>query len=176
VIGLIQVGVQARADRYTYIPLVGIFVAVAWLLPDPARRGDSGTRRRGDIIAVVCAGIAVVVLAGAAYVQTGYWKDSVALFARATQVTEGNALAYANLGISLTDEQRFGEAIDAYRESLRINMPSAKVHYNFAVALFCNGDYAESWKEIHLAEKYGLTPPEGFVQGLVEKMPDPAGE
>jgi len=168
VIGLVQVGVQARADRYMYIPLIGLSVAVAWLVPELLRPVSPSPR-----LLVASAGAVTLALAACAWVQTGYWRDSVTLFTRATQVTRNNALAYANLGLSLTDEERYEEAIAAYRESLRINMPSPKVHYNLAVALSCSGDYAEAWKEIHLTEKYGAKPPEGFIQDLTGRMPDP---
>ena len=174
VIGLIQVGVQARADRYMYLPIIGLAVAVAWLLP--GRRGDMETRGHGAMPSFAFAAATILLLAGAAYVQTGYWKDSVTLFTRATRVTRDNALAYVNLGMSLADERRFDEANAAYRESLRINPPSAKVHCNYAFSLFYSGDYAGSWREIHLSEKYGLRPPEEFIASLAQKMPDPSAE
>ncbi len=90
VIGLVQIGDQAMADRYAYPSAVGLFVALAWGLADVTR----GRPR-------LAAGIAVVFLGGltaAAMHQVGFWRDSVAVFSRATAVTENNALAHLNLG------------------------------------------------------------------------------
>ena len=176
VIGLVQVGVQGMADRYTYVPLIGLFIMIAWGIPDLLRQGDKETGRRGDWVTrgLGVSGVLVIVgLASIAWAQVGCWKDSVTLFDHAVHVTKNNALAYANLGLSLSDEQRIEEATDAYRESLRINPVSGKVHHNLAVALFHKGDYAEAWREVHLAERYGIQPVADFVKALAEKMPEP---
>jgi hypothetical protein len=170
VIGLVQVGVQGMADRYTYVPLIGLFIMIAWGMGEwvKGRAGDGGTRWLG------VSGVLVIVgLASIAWVQVGCWKDSVTLFDHAIHVTKSNAVAYANLGLSLADERRIEEATDAYRESLRINPATGEVHHNLAVALFRVGDYAEAWREVHLAERYGIQPVAGFVKTLAEKMPEP---
>ncbi len=115
VIGLVQVGLQARADRYTYVPLIGIFVAVAWLAADVAER--SRVARRA--IPVV-AGAVVLASAAAAWVQTGYWRDSFSLFGHALQVTHDNSLALRNLGAAYHDARRDDLAVAALEESVRL--------------------------------------------------------
>lgn len=96
VIGLVQVGRQAMADRYTYIPLTGVFVIAAWAAGGVA----AGSRRR----AMAAGGVACAVLAAlsvSAFAQTLHWRDSVALFSRAVRVTRNNGLAEYNLGCAL---------------------------------------------------------------------------
>ena len=91
VIGLVQVGAAAMADRFTYIPLVGVFVAVAWLLPaGPAARPVA-----------VAAGVVLALLAAQTRAQIGVWRDSTTLFAHALAVDERNAIAHVNLGVEL---------------------------------------------------------------------------
>ena len=93
VIGLIQVGSQARADRYTYIPLVGIFVAVAWTAGEIVSRLRL---HRAAPVAAAAAGLAALALVARA--QNGYWKDEVSLDTRAIAVTRANWAAWNNLG------------------------------------------------------------------------------
>ena len=115
VIGLVQVGVQARADRYTYVPLVGIFVAVVWLAGEVA--GSSRVRRR---LAAALAGAAVLGLAAAASVQAGTWRDAVSLHRHALAVTDRNWQAWMGLGDAYLGDGRLGESIAANEEALRI--------------------------------------------------------
>jgi Flp pilus assembly protein TadD len=115
VIGLVQVGEQSMADRYTYVPLVGIFIALAW--------GISGVlqehRFRGVASGTVA--IAVLALALAARSQAGYWRDDITLFSRALSVTERNWLALHNLGVAYSRDGRYPEAVDCFREALQDN-------------------------------------------------------
>ena len=115
VIGLVQVGGQAMADRYTYIPLIGCFVAVVW--------GSSEWIERWRIPrwAVVTVGGAVIVaLSAVAWKQAGYWRDSVTLHERALAVTDRNWKAWQGLCDAKLDLGRYDEAIPACRESIRI--------------------------------------------------------
>jgi len=162
VIGLVQVGAQAMADRYTYVPMIGLFIMLAWGLP-----GLGGKRLAVPATLVVCALIAVT------WRQVGYWRDSISLFRHAISVTEKNAVMHANLGLALRDRGRTDEAIREYREAIRIDPEFAQAHNNLAVALYFKGDYAEAWKEVHLAGQYGVIPNQSFLDALSEKMPDP---
>jgi len=115
VIGLIQVGGQAMADRYTYIPLIGCFVAVVW--------GFSEWIERRDIPrwAVVTLGVVVLVaLSAVAWKQAGYWRDSTTLHERALAVTDRNWKAWQGLCDAKLDLGRYDEAIPACREAIRI--------------------------------------------------------
>ena len=113
--GLIHVGIQARADRYTYLPLCGIFIALAWALPVRAAKWRHGGAAWGAAGCVV-----VLLLAIQARVQVGTWRDSITLFGHATAVTRNNWQANANLGKVLAAAGRQEEAVAAYREALRL--------------------------------------------------------
>ncbi len=115
VIGLVQVGLQGMADRYTYLPLVGIFVALAWLAAEVAQ----GSRPRLVAVASACIGL-VLACAAVSRRQAETWRDSFTLFGHALEVTEGNWLALRNLGIAQQDAGRHGEAIASLEASLRL--------------------------------------------------------
>jgi len=119
VIGLVQVGDQAMADRYAYLPVAGIFLALAWGAPAllPSFRGRT-------VLLGAAAGAAVSVLTAVTFVQVGYWKDSVTLFSRAIRVTENNWLAHGVLGCIATREGNLVEAERHLRETLRIRPDS----------------------------------------------------
>jgi tetratricopeptide (TPR) repeat protein len=116
VIGIVQVGFQARADRYTYIPLVGIFLMLAWGVPDLL-----GRRPRW---LAAGAGAAVAASAWLAWLQVGYWSDSIRLFRRAIEVTGENAIAEHNLASSYYQRRAEGDlerAAAHYAEAVRID-------------------------------------------------------
>jgi tetratricopeptide (TPR) repeat protein len=129
VIGLVQVGAASHADRYTYVPLIGIFVAVAWGVPDMLS-GRSWRR----LALGVAGGAAVAALSAAAYVQTGYWRDSITLFSRSLAVTERNWMARTNLGIAYEALGKSREAVQQYREALRIDPDFAEAWYDLGVS------------------------------------------
>ncbi len=133
VIGLVQVGMQAMADRYTYVPLIGIFIMITWGAPEAARRLLPERGRR--TVLAVAAGVMAAALAACAWVQVGYWKGSTTLFTRAVRVTSGNAMAYLNLGNALSDSSRWDEAIDCYRAALRTDPGEMIVRTNLGIAL-----------------------------------------
>ena len=96
VIGLVQVGSQAMADRYTYLPGIGLGIAVVWSVAEFARRGQY--RRRWCEIAF---GGAVLLLMACAWRQTGYWRDSETLWHRALECTAPNSVAHNGLAVAL---------------------------------------------------------------------------
>ena len=114
VIGLVQVGSQAMADRYTYLPAVGIFTAVVWLGAEAAR---SVAARRAA--AVLTCG-ALVALGVAARAQTRHWSDSFALYARALSVTSENWLAWQNLGNARYAAGEHAAGVAAFEEAVRL--------------------------------------------------------
>jgi tetratricopeptide (TPR) repeat protein len=115
VIGLVQVGGQAMADRYAYVPLVGIFVALAWGASDrvSAWRIPQGA-------AAAAAGVVLAALAACAWVQVGYWGSTEALFGHALAVTKDNLVAHETLGVKAAREERLDEALSHFREVARI--------------------------------------------------------
>jgi len=115
VIGIVQVGNHSMADRYTYLPLIGIGIILAWGIPFLFPREDM----RKKIL--FPAGIAaLVILAVLTWHQCSYWKNSIELFNHALQVTKHNYLAYGSFGIALFKEGKTQEAIDHYNKAIRI--------------------------------------------------------
>jgi hypothetical protein len=115
VIGLVQVGSQSMADRYTYLPLIGVSILVAWGVPDLL----GGGRGRGRALAAA-AGVAIAALAAGSALQLRHWRDSETLFTRALSVTRDNHVAHAYLGRALLAEGRAREAIEHYSEAVRL--------------------------------------------------------
>jgi tetratricopeptide (TPR) repeat protein len=116
VIGLVQVGIQSMADRYTYVPMIGLFIMVTWWLAE--LRPDA---QRRSVALAIGAGCSLLACGLLTIRQVGFWCDSEALFAHAVQVTKNNYLAYNNLGFYLSNHGRPAAALENYRRSLEIN-------------------------------------------------------
>ncbi len=116
VIGFVQAGEQAMADRFTYVPLLGIFVMIAWGAKDLLEARPSWRPA-----AAAAAVVVVVALAGAAWRQTRTWRDGETLFSHALSATRDNALARHNLARALSDEGRLDEAIANYETATRLD-------------------------------------------------------
>jgi protein O-mannosyl-transferase len=115
VIGLVQVGSQSMADRYTYLPLIGIFIMLAW-----GMRTAAGNDRVRRIILSAVATILIITCTALTWLQLGYWKNSITLFSHATETVPDNFIAHEALGLVLAKSGRFDEAVSHYSESLRI--------------------------------------------------------
>jgi len=113
VIGLVQVGFQSIADRYTYIPLVGLSMALIWTVSDFA-----ASRPRLRQPAAIAAVLVLLILATGAYRQTQYWKDSITLYEHTLAVTRGNYVIHNNLGIELQGAGRLDEATAQFRQAV----------------------------------------------------------
>ncbi len=143
VIGLVQVGKQAMADRYTYLPSIGIAIMLVWGVPLLFPREDI----RKKIL--FPGGVAVLaVLAVLTWHQCGYWKSAATLFSRALQVTKNNSLAHNGLGIALFEEQKIDEAIHHYNEGIRLDPRYADIYNNRGLA------YAELGQRQRAIEDY----------------------
>jgi len=139
VIGLVQVGKQAMADRYTYIPLIGIFIALAWGLAALAN-GSRPLR-----FAITAAALAVLsTLAILTRVQAGFWSGDEALFTHALAVTSDNDLAHYQIGYIRLMQGHPDEAISHLTEALRINPRIAESHNTLAIALDRRGRKTEA--------------------------------
>jgi len=146
VIGIVQVGVQARADRYTYLPLVGIFVLLVW--------GAAGLapRRPGRGAALIAAGCLTTGLCAVlTRTEVGYWRDTETLTRRAIAVTSGNWIARANLGFELTRQGREEEGLQQYREAEASAPARAERHFRNALLLADQGRDREAAAEYRLA-------------------------
>jgi tetratricopeptide (TPR) repeat protein len=146
VIGLIQVGGQARADRYTYIPLIGVFIIAAWGIPVVLKRW----RYRGAVLQTAAC-ILVCALAASARSQVRYWESNLALWKRAVEVTADNYFARTDLGFALIDSGDFAAGIAQYTEALRINPDSAETHNALGTALFKQGQLDAAMEQYAMA-------------------------
>jgi Tfp pilus assembly protein PilF len=134
VIGLVQVGLQAMADRYTYIPLIGVSIIVAWGLPELLHKWHHKEKLLGLTV------IAVLVMLGTtSWMQIRYWKNSLTLFKHALDVTENNYLAHNAFGNALKEEGKSNEAIRHYLKALEIKPDYAMPHYNIGHTLAVQG-------------------------------------
>jgi protein O-mannosyl-transferase len=120
VIGLVQVGSQAMADRYTYIPSIGISLAIVWAMTD-LTRGLLHSPERRRVVLAAAASVIIAVLLVAAHRQAGYWINSEQLFRHALAITEDNPVACENLGDSLLHQRRFAEAEVQFRMVLKMD-------------------------------------------------------
>lgn len=130
VIGIVQVGAQAMADRYTYVPLIGLFIIAAWGIPEFIGKWSS----RKTIFAF--GGVTLLVpLAVTTFSQVRLWHDNILLFRYTLQSTSDNWTAHLQLGIAETARQNYDEAVKQYTEALRLRPYHVDVHYGLGVAL-----------------------------------------
>jgi protein O-mannosyl-transferase len=149
VIGLVQVGSQPVADRYTYIPFIGLAIAVAWGAEALVRRATE----RSALRTTVAAGAVVIVLvwAGLTRVQASHWRTSVSLWQHATAAVPGNYRAHSNLGHALEAEGRLDDALAQYAESVRLRPQFAEGRNRLGSALLDKGRVDEAITELREA-------------------------
>jgi tetratricopeptide (TPR) repeat protein len=166
VIGLVQVGEQAMADRYSYVPLIGVFWAVVW----GAAEGLERLRRRKIArLAATTAGIAVLAtLTLATHAQTGRWRDSMTLFKHALEVTQDNHTAHLNLALAYSQRGRSDEALRHVRETLRLRPDYVVAHRVLANLEFENGDHDAALVRLERALRIDADDPEThYVLGTI---------
>ncbi len=134
VIGLVQVGSQAMADRYTYLSLIGLFIMIAWGVPSIV----ADWRHEKTVVAIASAILLLGCMVGT-WLQVGHWKNSITLFQHTVRVTSDNHFAHNNLGVALAREGRLAEATYHYSQALRIQPDRAEVHNNLGNALAAQG-------------------------------------
>jgi tetratricopeptide (TPR) repeat protein len=139
VIGIVQVGLQSMADRYTYIPLIGVFIMGAWGLSEAVSRWP-----RIRIAAAASAVLLLAVLSSLTWAQAGYWKDTHMLFSRCAAVTKDNYLALGVLGNMLVAQNRPEEALELLRKASALNGKAAEIQHNIGIALSKLGRDAEA--------------------------------
>lgn len=138
VIGLVRVGVQAYADRYTYLPLIGPVMVLAWMATDCT----SKWRHRKVVLGGVAA-VLLGVLVPAGYRQTSHWRDDMTLWTYVLGSSRDNYLAHNNLGMAFLVQQRMEDAEDQFRKSLAANPIFAKAFHN----LGCIRMAQQRWEE-----------------------------
>jgi tetratricopeptide (TPR) repeat protein len=159
VIGLVQVGDQSRADRYTYVPMIGISIMLAWGIAELFERRGWGKTALAALGVAVCSAWAVV-----AWINLEYWQNSISLFQHAVEVTDGNYIAYSNLGAALRQDGRPAEAVAEFQNAVRIRPQEAEAQDNLGEALLTLGRTGEAIPPI--MEAIRLKP--GFAKAHVD--------
>ena len=146
VVGIVQAGEQAMADRYTYLPLIGILIALAW---GTARLVPPRPHRRP--IAALAVAAVLVGLMTATWIQVSYWRDSRTLWTHTLRVQPQNYIARLNLGSSMFQDGNIDGAIDQYRMALQINPNHEVAHSNLGEALHQKNRDQEAIQEFERA-------------------------
>jgi len=144
--GVIQAGAQAMADRFMYVPVIGVIVAAVWGIHGLAKGG------RHQQVALSVAGSVVMVLCTVlTRQQLGHWKDSETLFRHAVEVTENNYVAHDNLGTVLGQRGQMDEAIRQFQEAVRLKPDHANAHCNLGIAFQKTGQTDEAIRQFQEA-------------------------
>jgi tetratricopeptide (TPR) repeat protein len=151
VIGLVQVGVQSHADRYTYLPLIGVFVAVVFEIG--ARVAG---RRRAEWAAAAAAAVVLALLTARTWAQLDVWKDGETLYRHALAVAPDSPQIHYNLGTLLVEHGRPGDAVPHYREVVRLAPELALGWSQLALALSTRGEVDEAWRTLEEARAHGV--------------------
>jgi tetratricopeptide (TPR) repeat protein len=163
VIGLVQVGWQGRADRYTYLPQIGLYIAITWAATDLTTLW-----RRKRTILSTAAILTVGVLSWRAWVQTWYWRDSETLFKHALAVTTNNDVAENNLGIVYLRQGKLDEAISLLQAAVDLRPENSPAHENLAKALLQKGQVTDALE--HYRKLLELQPNNIEVHNIVGTM------
>ena len=151
VIGIMQVGSQAHADRYTYLPQIGLGIMAVWLAADWC----AALRYRRAVLSAAAA-VLLAVLVIAAHRQTRYWRDSFSLWIHTLACTDRNYLAHNNLGVVFDQQGQFDKAIPHFEKALEINPDYAEAHYNLGDVLAYQGQLEKAIP--HLEEAIRINP------------------
>lgn len=146
VIGIVQVGIQAHADRYMYLPQVGLSLALVWTIADVSRQWPY----RKVISGAICAA-ALAPLIWSAWTQTSYWQDSESLWEHTVAVTRDNEMAREHLSDAYLDKGRLDDAIAQARQALTVESESADAHATLGAALARKGELDEAIAHLHTA-------------------------
>jgi protein O-mannosyl-transferase len=160
VIGLVQVGWQGRADRYTYLPQIGLYIAATWAVTDLTTLW-----RHQRTILTVAALLTIGLLSSRAWSQTWYWRDSETLFKQALAVTTNNDVAENNLGIVYLRQGKVDEAISLLQAAVDLRPDNSPAHENLAKALLQKGKVADAL--IHYRKLLELQPDNIEVHNIV---------
>jgi Flp pilus assembly protein TadD len=139
VIGFVQVGNEAFADRYSYITLIGLFIIIGWGLPDLMTRW-----RYKKIALTLTALLTILAISICTHFQLRHWQNSLTLFKHALDVTEDNYLAHHRIAAALREQGRLDETIYHYKRVLEINPRVVEVYLDLGAALTAKGEFSEA--------------------------------
>jgi protein O-mannosyl-transferase len=145
-IGLVHVGQQSRADRYTYLPAIGLSIVVVWSVAELLRR--SQWARIGTVAAAM---LIIFTLVARSYAQTEYWRDTERLWAHAANSTTNNYIAHYTLGNVLAQKRQTAQAIEHYKKSLEVDPSYAQTHNNLGIAYAELGRFEDAIAEYETA-------------------------
>ncbi len=148
-IGIVQVGRQAMADRYAYLPFIGLFIIAVWGSADLFARLDLS-----GMVKAVLAAAPLVAYASMAILQMTYWHDSYRLFVHAVQVTEHNAIAEDNLGSTLVEMGKPDLALPHFQAAVTYMPQFSGAHYNLGILAQQHGQLDDAVREYELALHY----------------------
>jgi len=152
VLGIVQVGLwPAMADRFAYVPLIGLFIMIAWGVPEIPARWRFMKMAPGFI-----GSAALIILSAVTWLNLQHWTDNMTLYEHALKVTSNNYIAHNNIGGALADQGRTADAIRHYVEALRISPNYKNAHNNLGIALAEQGKLEEAIR--HYAEALRLDP------------------
>jgi tetratricopeptide (TPR) repeat protein len=151
VIGLVQVGSQAMADRYTYVPCIGLFIVLAWGMADLMARWSAA-----KFLFPVGAGVVLSALMICTWIQVSYWRDSISLYEHSLKVTRDNPIIHYNLGKDLEEQGKLDQAMAHYAEALRLKPDFVEAHNNLGKVLEEQGKLDQAMA--HYAEALRLKP------------------
>jgi len=135
VIGFVKIGNFLMADRYTYVPLIGIFIIIAWGIPELVAQW-----RYRKIWLATLATVVLTILMAMTWKQAGYWENSITLFEHTLKITSNNFIAHRYIGTTLSEQGRTAEAIEHYLQALRIKPDYVDAHNNLGASLFRKGN------------------------------------
>jgi tetratricopeptide (TPR) repeat protein len=139
VIGFVQVGSQAYADRYTYVPYIGLFIMIAWGLPTLISKWPQRKIALGLSMVIVLTTLGIC-----AHRQVSCWKNGITLFLHTIEVTQNNYVAYNHVGLAYSSLDRYEESMEAYKQAIRIKPDYADAQNNLGFAYGKLGRYQES--------------------------------
>jgi protein O-mannosyl-transferase len=166
VIGLVQIGPQSMADRYTYVSAIGLFVAATWWAFDATK-----SLRLQAVWLTGSALIVVVIYTGLTIHQISFWKNNETLFSHAISVTQDNGVAYSNLADYYMNNGRVAEAIDLYRKGIEVQPNFPQIYDKLGIALCREGRITEGLTQFTRASEMApamLAPHQHLAQALEE--------
>jgi tetratricopeptide (TPR) repeat protein len=147
-IGIVQVGLQARADRYTYLPIVGVIFGIVWLVSEVANELRIGSPLRWVIASVVFAALAI-----ATWRQQDPWSDDYSLWTHTLAVTGDNYIAERNLGAELISRGEPDQALPHFQRAIRFNPRDGAAHIDIGATWLSHGQLDDAIRELELGSQ-----------------------